>query len=79
MPVRGSGSAKPSSLRSRESAQCILDVINLEPEPVNEGEVDEKSRGQNAGWCCAWRETLRETRDGMRKIILGTQFNLSHA
>ena len=39
--VRGSGSVKPSPPRPRESAQCILDVINLEPEPVNEGEVED--------------------------------------
>ena len=31
--VRGSGSVKPSPLRPRESAQCVLDVINLEAEP----------------------------------------------
>ena len=37
--ARGSGSVKPPQ-RSRESAQCILDVINLEPEPVKEGEVE---------------------------------------
>ena len=43
-PVRGSGSVKPSPLRSRESAQCILDVINLEPEPVKEGEEEESEK-----------------------------------
>ena len=40
-PVRGCGSAKPSPQRPRESVQWILDVINLEPEPVREGEVNE--------------------------------------
>ena len=38
---------KPSPPGSRESAQCILDVINLEPEPVNEGEVDASEREDN--------------------------------
>ena len=42
--VRGSGSVKPSPPRPRESAQCILDVINFEPEPVNEGEVEESEK-----------------------------------
>ena len=42
--VRGSGSVKPSLPRSRESAQCILDVINLERERVNEGEVEASER-----------------------------------
>ena len=42
--MRGSGSAQPSHPRPRESAQCILDVINLEPEPVNEGEVEASER-----------------------------------
>ena len=39
--MRGSGSVKPSPPRSRESEQCTLDVINPEPEPVKEGEVEE--------------------------------------
>ena len=40
LAVGGSGSVKPSPLRPRESEQCIPDVINLEPEPVSEGEVE---------------------------------------
>ena len=48
--VRGSASVKPLPLKSRESAQCILDVINLELEPVKEGEVEKsEKRGQSAG------------------------------
>ena len=39
--MRGSGCVKPSPLRSRESAQCIPDVINLELELVSEGEVED--------------------------------------
>ena len=39
--MRGSGSVKPSPLRPRETAQCILDVINIEPELVKEGEIEE--------------------------------------
>ena len=42
--LRGSGSAKPSPRRSRKSAQCILDVINLKPEPMKEGEVEESEK-----------------------------------
>ena len=30
---------KTVTSRFRESAQCVLDVINLEPELVNEGDV----------------------------------------
>ena len=41
---------KPSPQRPRDSAHCILDVINLKPEPVNEGEVeDSEKEGHNAG------------------------------
>ena len=48
--MRGSGSVKPSPPRSRESAQCLLDVINLESEPVKEGEVEESDKeDKNAG------------------------------
>ena len=39
--MRRCGSTKPSSVRPRESVHWILDVINLELEPVREGEVDE--------------------------------------
>ena len=38
------GSVKPSQIRSRESAQCILDVVNLEPKPVKEGEEEESEK-----------------------------------
>ena len=38
---------KPSPPGSRESAQCILDVSNLEFEPVNEGEVEASEREDN--------------------------------
>ena len=44
VPLRGSGSVKPSPRRSRKSAQCILDVINLKPEPMKEGEVKESEK-----------------------------------
>ena len=48
LPVQGCGSVKPSPPRPRESAQCILDVINLELELVDEGEVEgECKRGLN--------------------------------
>ena len=46
-PVRSSGSVKPSNLRPRESAQCIRDVINLEPELVSEGEVENRENEVN--------------------------------
>ena len=62
--VQGSGSVKPSPPRPRESAQCTLDVINLEPEPVKEGEVEETETEY-----CAGRETWRGTRDKMRKCF----------
>ena len=42
--LRGSGSVKPSPRRSRKSAQCTLDVINLEPERVKEREVEESEK-----------------------------------
>ena len=42
--VRGSGSVKPSPPSPRESAQCIPDVIHLEPEPVSEGEVENSEK-----------------------------------
>ena len=35
---------KPSPPGPRESGQCILDVINLEPELVREGEVEESEK-----------------------------------
>ena len=48
--VRVSGSVKPSPPSSRESAQCVLDVINLEQEPVKEGKVEESEKeDKNAG------------------------------
>ena len=47
--VRGSGSANPSPLRPRESEQCIPDVINLEPEPVSEGEAENSEKEANEG------------------------------
>ena len=50
--MRGSGSVKPSTLRPRESAQCIRDVINLEPEPVGEGEVENRENEVNVGVLC---------------------------
>ena len=55
--MRVSGSVKPSPPRSRESAQCILDVINLEPEPVKEGEVeDSEMEDKMLGVLCrSWR------------------------
>ena len=40
-PQRALLFTETSPLRSRGSAQCILDVINLEPEPEREGVVDE--------------------------------------
>ena len=63
--VRGSGSVKPSTLRPRESAQCIRDVINLEPELVGEGEVENRENEVNVLVYCAGRETWRGTRDRM--------------
>ena len=62
--MRGSGSVKPSPLRPSESAQCILDVINLEPGPVNDGEVQaNEKRRQNAGCTVqvVWHGAEQET------------------
>ena len=45
--MRGSGSVKSSPPRSRESAQCVLDVINLDLKPVKEGEVEESEKKED--------------------------------
>ena len=72
--MRGSGSVKPSPLSPRESAQCILNVINLEPEPVNEGEVEESDiEDKNTGQKCRSRDMARNKRWN-DKLILDTQF-----
>ena len=67
--VRGFGSVKPSPPRSRESAQCILDVFNLEPEPVKKENWRRVKKRTKCWVHCAGRETRRETRDGMRKCF----------
>ena len=64
-----SGSVKPSVLRSRECAQCILDVINFEPLPVKEGEVEEGEKEDTMLVYCPGRETCCEARDGVRNCF----------
>ena len=76
---RVSGSVKPSPLRSRESAQCILDVINLEPEPVNEGEVRGKWQRRHNAWCTAQGVRHGAKQEMEWENVLGTQFDLTWA
>ena len=59
--MRGSGYVKPSPPRSREPAQCILD-INLEPEPVKEGELEEGEKEDKmlVVLCTAWRHGAKQ-------------------
>ena len=46
---------KPSPLRPRESAQCVPDVTNLEPESVNEGEIENsENEVEVLGVLCRW-------------------------
>ena len=69
--VKSSGSVKPSPLKSRESAQDILDVINLEPGRVNEGEGEASEREGNmlGALCKSWHIARNGTRDGMNRIL----------
>ena len=67
--MRGSGSVKPSPPGFREPAR-ILDMINLEPEPGEELEVEESEIvDKMLGVLC---KTWRGTRDGMSKCFGST-------